>query len=46
MHSAALQAFAARFVGPPLPRGFRARQERERRRRADMRALMKRMREG
>jgi hypothetical protein len=46
MHTAALQAFRAAFVGPPLPRGFRARQERERRRRADLRALLKRMREG
>ncbi len=45
MHTAALQAFRERFVGPPLPRGFRARQERERRRRADMRALLKKLRD-
>lgn len=37
--------FKANFVGPPLPRGFRARQERERRKKADMRALLRRLKD-
>lgn len=40
------RAFEAGFVGPPLPRGYRARVKREKVRRAELRALLKRMREG
>lgn len=37
-------AFEAGFVGPPLPRGYRARFKREKLQRAEMRRLVKRLR--
>lgn len=42
---AEFDAFAAAFMGPPLPRGYRARVKRQKVRRSEMRALLKRLAE-
>lgn len=40
-----LQAFRAAFVGPPLPRGHRAKQAAQRRRAAELRHLLRALRD-